>query len=81
MNELTWAPCPFCGGTQFDVTSKENYYDLLEEHGTACICFHHRNRARGCCLDLYEHSDSIRGYNAKLKKLNDKWNRRYEKAD
>jgi len=76
MKDLEWKPCPFCGGTQFEVTTKENYYYLLEEHGSACIGFHHRNRARGCDLSLYEQSDSIRGYNAKLKRLNEKWNRR-----
>lgn len=76
MNELTWKTCPFCGGKQIEVTPKESYCDALEEHGSACIHVSHRNRARGCCLDLWEHSDSITGYNGKLKKLNEKWNRR-----
>jgi len=66
-------PCPFCGGTDFEFTGKDIYYELLGEHGSACI----RLSCSKCSLDLYEHSDDVKDYFKKKDRLIKKWNTRY----
>lgn len=65
-------PCPFCGGMKFRFSDKSKYYELLVEHGIACISM----SCEKCKLDMYEHTDSIRNYDKKLEKLIKKWNSR-----
>ena len=70
VNELK--PCPFCGGMKFNFSDKSSYYELLGEHGSACILM----TCEKSKLDMYEHTNSIRNYDKKLEKLINKWNRR-----
>ena len=68
---MKFKPCPFCGKTNFLLTPKDDYEDLVEEHGAACIGLYCRN----CNADMYEHTDGVT-YEEKLDLLKEKWNRR-----
>lgn len=68
---MKFDPCPFCGETNFDVSSKKLFKQLLKENGRACI----RISCRNCRLDMYEHTDDV-PYEEKLDLLKEKWNRR-----
>ena len=68
---MKFDPCPFCGETNFDVTTKKTFKQLLKENGRACISIDCRN----CKLDMYEHTDGV-PYEKKLDLLKEKWNRR-----
>lgn len=68
---MKFDPCPFCGKTKFDVTTKETFKELLKDNGRACVCINCRN----CSLDMYEHTDGVT-YEKKLDLLKEKWNRR-----
>lgn len=65
-------PCPFCGNTELSVSSRENFYELQGESGTASIhvtCWE-------CGTDQWEHSWSEHDYDKRIQMLADKWNRR-----
>lgn len=70
-------PCPFCGGMKLRVTDRSSYYELVGEHGSACVVI----RCETCHLDMYEFSTSIKNYEKKVEKLIKKWNRRVESED
>lgn len=68
---MKFDPCPFCGETDFQETSKKIYKRLLKKNGGACISV----RCLNCDLDMYEHTDGVT-YEEKIELLAEKWNRR-----
>lgn len=76
--EVELMPCPFCGGTEFVLTSREDHDALCEENGGACISLDCK-----CGLQFYIHHDYDgktpgRGasYDQKLQILAERWNHR-----
>lgn len=67
-------PCPFCGKTDFNITPKKFFVELLEEKGSACISV----RCENCSLDMYDHSDAAE-YTVRVDNLVAKWNTRQNK--
>ena len=68
-------PCPFCGGTEFEIfPPKEIYYELLKEHGTACIELN--CKTSGCYAHMYDHNNKIKNYDEKCRSLIKRWNTR-----
>ena len=63
--------CPFCGETDFNVTPKKTFKQLLKKNGTACISV----RCLNCEFDMYEHANGVT-YEEKIDLLKEKWNRR-----
>lgn len=49
---MKFNPCPFCGNTDLELTPKNFYEELLEEHGRACI----KVSCPKCKTDMYEHT-------------------------
>ena len=68
----TLKPCPFCGGTDLRVTSKDIFESCFKERGIATICL----ECKTCSVEMYEHNYRGRGYATKVKHLVDKWNER-----
>ena len=68
---MKFNPCPFCGNTELELTPKNFYDELLEEHGRACISV----SCHKCKTDMYEHTDDVT-YEDKVELLIEKWNRR-----
>ena len=76
--EVELVPCPFCGCTEFEITSRKSHDELVEENGGACIVLGCK-----CGLQFYIYHDydgTIPGrgvtYDQKLQILAEKWNRR-----
>lgn len=70
MNTSEPKPCPFCGGRKLRVMSRSDYYELVGEHGSACVVI----TCEICHLNMYEYSISIKNYEKKVEKLIKKWN-------
>lgn len=65
-------PCPFCGGTNLDISAESDFYHLQKKHGNACIDI----RCWNCHVDMFEHTYSEKDYNKRREMLLTKWNRR-----
>lgn len=64
-------PCPICGHSDvLDITFEESYNRIYMESGCACVAIH----CQRCSLDLYEHTDSIKVYDDKVRRLAEVWN-------
>lgn len=68
---IRFKPCPFCGKSDFSITSKEIYHEMVGENGSACIGI----RCKKCTLDMYDHSKDAK-YDTRVDKLVEKWNTR-----
>ena len=66
-------PCPFCGSKNILISTREHYYSLYYDNGSATIAIH----CPKCSLDLYEHDIVEFNYEQKRKTLIKKWNTRY----
>lgn len=65
-------PCPFCGNTKLEVTTKNQFYEVQGEYGVAAICV----RCWTCSADMYDHTRTEKDYYKRVQMLVDKWNRR-----
>lgn len=68
-------PCPFCGNTEFEVTSENDFYGLQRKNDRASISV----RCWPCNMEYWEHSWGERDYDKRVQMLADKWNRRVNK--
>ena len=78
--EVELKPCPFCGGMDFTLTSREDHDELREKNYGPCVCL----TCKGCYAQMYvPHAytgcdDPMRGvtYDQKLQILAARWNGR-----
>lgn len=64
--------CPFCGGTNFYITPKEDVDYLQKRYGKVSIYI----RCRSCEVEMWEHSFTEEDYGNRLRLLAENWNRR-----
>lgn len=68
------APCPFCGGTDLDVSTESDFNHLQRIRGKTCIAI----RCWNCYVDMFDHTYSETDYNKRLEIILTKWNRRVQ---
>lgn len=66
-------PCPFCGSTTPEPTSKAIFYECEAKYGNAMIALECK-----CGVNLHDYTFDKIDYEERLKILTDKWNARYE---
>lgn len=71
---LELKPCPFCGGTNLVIDSREMFEEMQAENGCACICVD--CKTPGCDANMFEHTHSVTDYDRRVELLVEKWNRR-----
>lgn len=54
-------PCPFCGGTIFRITGRDNFEFNVKKYGSATVCI----TCLGCNVEKYEHTSSSNDYNVR----------------
>lgn len=75
--DIECRPCPFCGGTNFTITNKKNYDDLVEKNGSSCIGI----ECNGCDTEMRLFDIPNNQYIMGMKMLVTKWNTRKEDLD
>ena len=66
--------CPFCGGTELVIDSRELFEELQSKNGDACISVD--CKTPGCYAHMFEHTHDEHDYDKRVELLVEKWNRR-----
>ena len=78
-NKPLFARCPFCGGTEFRVTTRESLEELYERKRSGAMSV--ACKTKGCGATMYQkqkeltEKDSL-DYDYRLNLLVEKWNKR-----
>jgi hypothetical protein len=72
--------CPWCGGTEFRITTRETLEELYDRKGSGSMQI--ACKTKGCGVVMYQHQKEITegslDYDTRLSLLIEKWNRRFE---
>lgn len=69
---LKWKPCPFCGGTTFEITDEDMFLKHARFGGSVKI------ECEDCSTDVWVFCRGDEDYDTAIDKLNRKWNTRYD---
>lgn len=68
-------PCPFCGGHNLDLMTRDFFYELSRDDSQRSHLV--RVECKTCRVTMWDNTYKVRSYYKRIKLLADKWNRRF----